>query len=227
MRRIPPPALDEYVAETSRACFLCEIAAGRDTRHAIVYEDELAIAFLNRFPSLYGYVIVAPREHREQVTGDFSEDEYAALQRVVHRVGEALRRAVPTERLYVLSLGSQQGNRHVHWHLAPLPPGVPIERQQLVALSWEDGVLELSERERGELADDLVRVYREHNEPLHAELQACEGILEVLPALRRRGARLGIVTAKRLATVRLAFEVIPELEPNFDVVVGADETERH
>jgi len=155
VRRIPPPRLDEYAAEARSVCFLCEIAAGRDRRHAIVYADELAVAFLNRFPTLYGYVIVAPREHREQVTGDFSEDEYAALQRVVHRVGEGVRRAVPTERLYVLSLGSQQGNRHVHWHLAPLPPGVPFERQQLAALSWDDGVIDLSESERDELAERI------------------------------------------------------------------------
>lgn len=78
-----------------------------------------------------------------------------------------------------------------------------------------------------ERVDELVRVYREHNEPLHAELQACEGILDVLPLLHRRGARLGIVTAKRLVTVRLAFEVISDLEAYFDVVVGSDETERH
>jgi len=38
---------------------------------------------------------------------------------------------VPTERLYVLSLGSRQGNPHVHWHLVPLPPGVPYADQQL------------------------------------------------------------------------------------------------
>jgi pyrophosphatase PpaX len=75
--------------------------------------------------------------------------------------------------------------------------------------------------------DELIRVYREHNEPLHAELEAFPGILDVLPELARRGARMGIVTAKRRATVRLAFDVIPELEPFFDVVVGGDETARH
>jgi diadenosine tetraphosphate (Ap4A) HIT family hydrolase len=155
MRRISPPDVDDYVEEARRACFLCEIAAGRDTQHLVVYEDELAIAFLNRFPTLYGYVVVAPREHREQVTGDFTEHEYVALQRIVHRVGEAVRQAVPTERLYVLSLGSQQGNRHVHWHVAPLPPGVPFERQQLAALSWEDGIIDLSPDEQRELADRI------------------------------------------------------------------------
>jgi diadenosine tetraphosphate (Ap4A) HIT family hydrolase len=116
-----------------------------------VYEDERAVAFLNRFPVLYGYVLVAPRDHRERVTGDFDEDEYAELQRVVHRVGEAVRRAVPTERLYVLSLGSQQGNRHVHWHVAPLPPGIPFEGQQLAVLDRSDA-LDLTEGEQAELA---------------------------------------------------------------------------
>ncbi|MFL5939955.1 MAG: hypothetical protein ACJ75Q_06575 [Gaiellaceae bacterium] len=77
---------------------------------------------------------MAPKEHREHVVDDLSEDEYLALQRVIHRVGRAICRAVPTERPYVLSLGSQEGNRHVHWHLAPLPPGVPFEEQQLAAL---------------------------------------------------------------------------------------------
>ena len=93
-------------------------------------------------------------QHREEVTAEFSIDEYLALQRDVHRVGEAVRRAVPTERLYVLSLGSKAGNAHVHWHLAPLPPGVPYAEQQLAALDIERrGVLDVSARELEELAD--------------------------------------------------------------------------
>jgi hypothetical protein len=61
---------------------------------------------------------------------------------------------VPTERLYVLSLGSQQGNRHVHWHLAPAPPGLQFEQQQLAALDT-DVVLDLSETEQADLASRL------------------------------------------------------------------------
>lgn len=41
----------------------------------------------------------------------------------VYRVARAVEQVVPSERTYVLSLGSQQGNAHVHWHIAPLPPG--------------------------------------------------------------------------------------------------------
>src|SRR6266540_2798119 len=127
-------------------CFICEIANGNPvyrTAHAMIYEDANVLVFLNRFPTLLGYTLVCPRAHREHPTADFTPDEYLMLQRMVYRVGEAVSREVPTERLYILSLGSQQGNRHVHWHVAPLPPGLPFEEQQLAALDAD--VLDLSE----------------------------------------------------------------------------------
>jgi pyrophosphatase PpaX len=74
--------------------------------------------------------------------------------------------------------------------------------------------------------EELVRVYRAHNEPLHEELVCCPGIDDVLVRLKDERRRLGIVTAKRRATVELAFNVLP-LEHLFDTVVGGDETARH
>lgn len=151
MKRKPPP--ENYGQRAQHGpCFVCETLAGRNPHH-IVYEDDVAIAFLNRFPVLVGYALVAPKEHREHVTGDFTEDEYADLQRVVHRVGEAVRAVTACERLYVLSLGSQQGNAHVHWHVVPLPPGVPYDEQQLAALDWDrTGILDVSDDEQAQLA---------------------------------------------------------------------------
>jgi pyrophosphatase PpaX len=73
--------------------------------------------------------------------------------------------------------------------------------------------------------DELVTVYRAHNEPLHDELACCDGIEDVLVALKDQGRRLGIVSAKRRATIDLAFARIP-IEHLFDVVVGGDETDR-
>ena len=74
--------------------------------------------------------------------------------------------------------------------------------------------------------DELVRVYRAHNEPLHSELVCCAGMEDVLAQLKQEGRTLGIVTAKRRQTVALAFEHVP-IEHLFDVVVGSEETERH
>jgi pyrophosphatase PpaX len=75
--------------------------------------------------------------------------------------------------------------------------------------------------------DELVAVYRAHNEPLHATLESFPGIFELLAELDRRGHRLGIVTAKRVATVELAFERFPLLRELTQVLVGAEDTERH
>jgi len=74
--------------------------------------------------------------------------------------------------------------------------------------------------------DELVRVYRAHNEPLHDELEACVGMGDVLVRLHEEGRRLGVVTAKRRATVELAFARVP-LGHLFETVVGGDETVLH
>jgi pyrophosphatase PpaX len=74
--------------------------------------------------------------------------------------------------------------------------------------------------------DELVRVYRAHNEPLHDELEACIGMEDVLVRLHEEGRRLGVVTAKRRSTVELAFARVP-VAHLFETVVGGDETERH
>jgi pyrophosphatase PpaX len=75
--------------------------------------------------------------------------------------------------------------------------------------------------------DELVEAYRLHNEPLHAELEAFDDVLRLLPVLRDEGRRLGIVTAKRLRTVGLALDRFPQLREAMDVVIGAEDTQRH
>jgi diadenosine tetraphosphate (Ap4A) HIT family hydrolase len=135
-------------------CFICELVAGTNPHH-MIYEDQTALVFLNKYPVLYGYTLVAPRDHREQATGDFTLEEYLTLQHLIYRVAEAIRQVVPTERLYILTLGSQQGNRHVHWHLAPLPPGVPYEQQQTAALDFSRGVMAISDDDMTLLARSI------------------------------------------------------------------------
>ncbi len=143
-----------YIYKTKTGpCFICEMISGNsEYYHHIIYENENAIVFLNKYPTLLGYTLVASKEHKEQVTGDLTIHEYLDLQHLIYRVSEALTRTVPTERMYILSLGSQQGHKHIHWHVAPLPPGVPYEKQQTEALKLENGVVSLSDEEMAMLA---------------------------------------------------------------------------
>jgi diadenosine tetraphosphate (Ap4A) HIT family hydrolase len=112
--------------------------------HHIIYKG--AIVFLAMNPTQYGYTLVAPKE---QVAGDFTVD----LQRVVHRVAETVREEVGAERMHVLSIGSNQSNAHVHWHVVPLPPGTPYEGQQFSAVRLETaGALRIQNEETAALA---------------------------------------------------------------------------
>jgi diadenosine tetraphosphate (Ap4A) HIT family hydrolase len=153
--------LEAYLKEVRKGCFICRLAQGDPSlpTHHVIWQDRLTIAFLNHFPTVYGYSLVAPVSHLEQVTGDFTLHEYLALQRVVHAVAEALRKALKPERVYILSLGSQQANAHVHWHIVPCPPGVPLEKQQLSLLDAEErGIVRIS-LEEGESLADLLRAH--------------------------------------------------------------------
>jgi diadenosine tetraphosphate (Ap4A) HIT family hydrolase len=150
--------IDEYEHRVrGDRCFVCQVVDGTDEfAHGEIWRDEKAIAFLNRYPTLRGYALVAPIEHKRSLAEDLDIDEYLELQSLVYRVGRAVSAVVPTERLGVLSLGSSQGNDHIHWHIAPLPPETPYSEQQYHSLMVEtSGYIAMSEQERAGLAAEV------------------------------------------------------------------------
>lgn len=156
-----PFDLEELVARTrSGPCFICEMLAGNpDYAHHIIAQDDEAVLFLSKYPTLPGYALVCPRPHIEDLADDLSTEQYLALQERVHRLARAMKAIMPVERVYVLSLGSQQGNQHVHFHVVPLPPGVPYEQQQYHALMAENGVISMSDDAMAELSGRLGTAY--------------------------------------------------------------------
>jgi diadenosine tetraphosphate (Ap4A) HIT family hydrolase len=154
-----PFDLDAYAKKVvSAPCFICRVARGEDDEHEVIVRDDRYVAFFNKFPTLIGHALVAPVEHREGVVQDYTEVEYLDLQRFIYRLGRAMVEVLPTERLYVLSIGSQQGNRHLHWHVASMPPGVPYLEQQFEALQIEtNGYLDIPRADLARLASELRR----------------------------------------------------------------------
>jgi ATP adenylyltransferase len=145
-----------YLRRVRAACFVCELLGGNpEYAHHVVDRNDVGVVFLAKYPVLWGHVLVAPIVHREHVFGDFTEDEHVELQRLVHRAGRAVTQVLPTERSYVLSLGAQQGNRHVHWHVVPLPEGVPYEEQQVAVFAESKGYLDVDDDEMAALASQL------------------------------------------------------------------------
>lgn len=134
-------------------CFICAIVNKEISSPAhIIFENDDAIVFLDKYPRQYGYTLVAPKKHLEQVTRDFDLKDYLELQKLVYFVSEAVREEVGAERMYIFTFGSNQGNAHVHWHVVPLPPGTPYKEQQGEAISWRKGVLKIPDEEMLDLA---------------------------------------------------------------------------
>ena len=51
-RQVDPEQLRERLGGR---CFICEFLAGNpEFAHELVYEDEFSVAFLNKYPALYG-----------------------------------------------------------------------------------------------------------------------------------------------------------------------------
>jgi pyrophosphatase PpaX len=111
-------------------------------------------------------------------------------------------------------------------HAAETVVGGEYTDEQLLAAVGGPGLEAQMQALDPERVDELVTVYRAHNEPLHDTISVCAGMDVVLDELKDRGHRLGIVTAKRRLTVDLAFARIP-IEHLFDTVVGGDETAEH
>jgi pyrophosphatase PpaX len=111
-------------------------------------------------------------------------------------------------------------------HAAKEVLGVEPRDEELMAAVGGPGLEAQMHALAPDRVQELVTVYREHNEPLHEGLVCCPGIDDVLVRLKEEGRRLGIVTAKRRKTVELAFAQVP-IAHLFETVVGGDETERH
>ena len=147
---------------SSGVCFICEFLSGTaGYEHVEVFSTEHHVVFLDRYPTLFGKLMVAPKAHLEAVTGDFDETAYLEIQLLIHRTAEAARLLLSPERIYILSLGSQSANSHVHWHVAPLPAGVPLAEQQYHALMHENGAIAVTAEDQAEYAASIRQLLNE------------------------------------------------------------------
>jgi pyrophosphatase PpaX len=105
--------------------------------------------------------------------------------------------------------------------------GKQIDDEEMLAYVGGWSLREQMERLASERSQELVEAYRAYNEPHHEGLEFCEGMRDLLDEISGGNVPLGLVTAKRRATVEIAFGHLPELERLFDVVVTAEDTERH
>lgn len=101
-------------------CAFCRILEGALPSWR-VYEDEHAVAFLDKGQVTRGHMLVVPRRHAEDIWA-LSEDEARNVMRAVHRVACLLRDTLGPQGLNVTQANGTaawQEVLHYHVHLIP------------------------------------------------------------------------------------------------------------
>jgi pyrophosphatase PpaX len=105
--------------------------------------------------------------------------------------------------------------------------GREIPRERLSLTIGGQGIVAQMQAIDAERADELLEVYKKHNDGLHETLEAFDDLIALLPRLRAEGRRLGIVTAKRHRTVDLALDRFPALRDDLETVIAHEDTATH
>ena len=101
-------------------CIFCRIIR-KELPCAVVFEDEVMLAFMDIGPLAAGHLLAIPKPHYEKVS-DVSADVMAAVAAHFPRLGRALKAVTGATGFNVLANEGQAAGQevgHVHFHLIP------------------------------------------------------------------------------------------------------------
>lgn len=115
-----------YIGEKTPRGKECIFEAGRGKQHEkaslLLYRDDLAVVFLNRFPYANGHLLLAPSRHTGEIS-DLSPAESAALFEMIRKSVAILGKHKKPDGFNVgLNLGKVAGAGHpdhLHFHVVP------------------------------------------------------------------------------------------------------------
>ncbi|WP_393971232.1 HIT family protein [Oxyplasma meridianum] len=111
-----------------KSCVFCtEIVTKRNA--AIIYEDDLTMAFMDNAPVEQGHVLVIPKSHYSNIL-DIPVDIYSAVHLVARKLAPAILLAINAEALNIGQNNGRCANQrvmHYHLHMIPRKCGREIE----------------------------------------------------------------------------------------------------
>lgn len=120
----------EYIRSLEKpdpnVCFLCEAAGELDAAQRreklVLWQTELSVVLVNRFPYANGHILVAPRAHKAELE-ELTPAEAQDIMVQTAEVTKLLRRAVSAQGFNVgINLGRSAGAGvpgHLHQHVVP------------------------------------------------------------------------------------------------------------
>jgi histidine triad (HIT) family protein len=109
---------------------------------ARVYEDEVALAFMDIMPRAEGHLLVIPKATARNLL-DLPPSDLARFMPSVQKVAKAAKRAMQADGLSIMQFNESAGGQvvfHLHFHILPRwtgvelrPPAGPMEKQEILA----------------------------------------------------------------------------------------------
>jgi histidine triad (HIT) family protein len=133
-------------------CLFCQIISGQ-LPAAIVFEDEVSLAFLDRNPLFPGHVLLIPRAHHTTLM-DLPSEFVPPLFLNAQRLAQAVELALQAEGIFVgINNRVSQSVAHLHVHIVPRRKGDGLKgffwpRSKYASIAAMD---EAAERIRGAL----------------------------------------------------------------------------
>lgn len=117
------------------ASIFTRIVKGEITSYKVAESDKF-YAFLDIAPMAKGHTLVIPKSEVDYIF-DIEDQEYMELQLFAKRVAEAIKEAIPCQRVGVAVLGMEVP--HAHIHLVPLQTEADMDfRKSKLQLSTEE-----------------------------------------------------------------------------------------
>ena len=101
-------------------CLFCDILSGKKNGH-LIYEDDLHISILDKYPIDTGHSLIIPRKHHEKIT-DMNPSSVGEMFSIVPKIAKAILDATGAD---AFSVGQNNGRAakqivpHVHVHIIP------------------------------------------------------------------------------------------------------------
>lgn len=93
-----------------------------------VYEDDVALAFMDIMPRADGHVLVIPKSPARNIL-DIAPGDLAALMPVVQKVAKAVKAGMGAEGITLQQFSESAGGQivfHIHFHILPRWEGVAL-----------------------------------------------------------------------------------------------------
>jgi len=101
-------------------CIFCKII-NREIPATILFEDDVALAFMDIGPIVEGHVLIIPKIHLEQLK-DLSDDQVAHLHQLSKKIALAQQAALHATGINILqNNGAAAGQEVPHFHIHVIP----------------------------------------------------------------------------------------------------------